>query len=48
MDERVSDAPPSLSRRLGWLVLIWACSVGALAVAALAMRILMRMAGLSA
>jgi len=48
MDERVSDTPSSLSRRLGWLVLIWACSVAALAVAALAMRILMRMAGLAA
>lgn len=34
--------------RLGWLVLIWGCSVGALGIAAYGMRILMRAAGLGA
>ena len=33
-------------KRLGWLVLIWCLSVGALGVAALAMRWVMRAAGL--
>lgn len=33
-------------KRLGWLVLIWCVSVGALALAALAMRWLMHAAGL--
>lgn len=47
MDGRTSNDSSSLPRRLGWLVLIWACSVAVLGVAALAMRILMRMAGLS-
>jgi hypothetical protein len=34
-------------KRLGWLVLIWSASVAAMAVAAYAMRLLMRAAGLS-
>jgi hypothetical protein len=34
-------------KRLGWLVLIWSASVAALALAAWAMRLLMRSAGLS-
>lgn len=33
--------------RLGWLVLIWACSVGTLGIAACAMKLLMRAAGMS-
>ncbi len=33
--------------RLGWLVWIWAASVGALAVAAFLMKALMRAAGMS-
>ncbi|MGE8548662.1 MAG: DUF2474 domain-containing protein [Alcaligenes sp.] len=35
-----------LLRRLGWLVLIWACSVAALGVVALIIRMLMRLAGM--
>jgi hypothetical protein len=35
------------ARRLGWLTAIWAASVLALAVVALAMRVLMGLAGLS-
>jgi hypothetical protein len=34
-------------KRLGWLVLIWCLSVGALGVAALAMRWVMNAAGLN-
>jgi hypothetical protein len=34
--------------RLRWFVLIWAASVGALGIAAYCMRLLMRIAGLSA
>jgi hypothetical protein len=32
-------------KRLGWLLLIWSASVATLAVAALAMKLLMRAAG---
>jgi hypothetical protein len=35
-------------RRLGWLVLIWSASVVALALVALALRVLMTLAGLKA
>lgn len=35
-------------KRLGWLVLIWSLSVAALAVAAVAIRLLMSAAGLTA
>ena len=34
-------------RRVGWLVLIWAASVGALAVVALLFRLAMRMVGMT-
>jgi len=34
-------------RRIGWLVLIWACSVAALGVVALGMRLLMSWAGMT-
>lgn len=34
-------------QRLGWLVLIWAASVAALAVVALGFRVLMRLAGMA-
>ncbi|AUL45981.1 Protein of uncharacterised function (DUF2474) [Bordetella trematum] len=40
-------APPSVWRRLGWLALIWAASVASLALLALGMRLLMRLAGMS-
>lgn len=39
--------PKSWPRRIGWLVLIWAASVAALAVAALLFRGLMNLAGLT-
>lgn len=47
------DNPPSTSqfntslRRVGWLILIWACSVAALGVVALVMRLLMSWAGMT-
>ncbi len=34
-------------RRIGWLALIWAMSVGALGVVALALRAIMSLAGLT-
>ncbi len=34
-------------RRVGWLVLIWACSVAALGIAALGMRLIMSLAGMT-
>jgi Protein of unknown function (DUF2474) len=37
----------SWPRRIGWLVLIWAASVLALGIAAMAMRGLMSLAGLT-
>lgn len=40
-------APQSLLRRLGWLALIWALSVGAMALFAYGFRLLMEMAGLT-
>lgn len=46
-----ADAPgrrPHWLRRLGWLVLIWTASVVALALVALALRVLMTLAGLRA
>jgi len=39
---------PGLARRLGWLALIWALSVGALGLVALLFRCLMTAAGLTA
>lgn len=33
-------------RRIGWLVLIWFCSVAALGIVALAMRMVMSLAGM--
>lgn len=38
---------PSWMKRIGWLVLIWALSVGALGVFALVFRLIMRGVGLS-
>ena len=35
------------SRRFGWLVAIWAASVAALAVVALALKAIMRLVGMS-
>ncbi|WP_333814329.1 DUF2474 domain-containing protein [Tabrizicola sp.] len=45
--ERKSDAPRSLAKRIGWLVLIWALSVLALGVVAYGFRLVMKAAGLS-
>lgn len=51
------DSPSKTSRgrsrtrtalqRIGWLILIWTCSVAALGVVALVMRMLMKLAGMS-
>lgn len=46
LDDR-STAPPGRLRRLGWLVLIWAASVLALAVVAVLFRLMMNAAGLT-
>ncbi|GAB7545066.1 DUF2474 domain-containing protein [Cupriavidus sp. CuC1] len=44
---RPSDDPPRpWLKRVGWMVLIWVASVAALGVAALALRLLMRLAGM--
>ncbi|MGO4154450.1 DUF2474 domain-containing protein [Cupriavidus sp. YAF13] len=41
------DGPPRpWLKRLGWMVLIWVASVAALGVAALLLRLLMRLAGM--
>ena len=42
-----ATSPHSWPRRIGWLVLIWAASVAALAVVAIAFRLVMGLAGLS-
>lgn len=34
-------------RRIGWLVLIWVCSVAALGIVALAMRLAMSLVGMT-
>jgi hypothetical protein len=47
MLQRSATPLPSWPRRIGWLILIWAASVAALAVVALAFRVLMKLAGLS-
>lgn len=39
--------PRETLRRVGWLILIWACSVAALGLVALAMRLLMSWAGMT-
>jgi hypothetical protein len=47
----MSSVPPDRKlwlRRIGWLVLIWAGSIAALAVVALLFRLLMNLAGLTA
>jgi hypothetical protein len=47
MLQRPTTPRPSWPRRIGWLVLIWAASVTALAVVAVLFRVLMKLAGLS-
>ena len=42
-----SPHPRETLRRIGWLILIWACSVAALGVVALGMRLLMGWAGMT-
>lgn len=44
--EEEAAPKPSLLARLGWLVLIWAASIAALAVVAGILRFLMGLAGL--
>ena len=41
------ERPVSWSRRVGWLVLIWAASVGALAVVAAVLKLVITWAGLT-
>lgn len=48
MEDRLPTGSRLWLRRAGWLVLIWAASVAALGIAALAFRILMNFAGLTA
>lgn len=43
----MSAPPDSWLGRLGWLVLLWAAGVGALALTAWLLRLAMRAAGLS-
>ncbi|MGI6852398.1 DUF2474 domain-containing protein [Mesorhizobium sp. 1B3] len=43
-----TEAPASLPKRIGWLILIWTASVLALGAVALAFRFLMNLAGLTA
>lgn len=45
---RAAARPGIWLRRLGWLVLIWTASVGALAAVALLFRLAMTMAGMTA
>ncbi|MDB5776946.1 MAG: hypothetical protein JWP38_3079 [Herbaspirillum sp.] len=40
-------APFRWTKRIGWLLLIWAASVAALGLAAYALRLLMRLIGMS-
>ncbi|WP_416052410.1 DUF2474 family protein [Cupriavidus basilensis] len=40
------DAPRPWLKRVGWMALIWVASVAALGVAALLLRLLMRLAGM--
>ncbi|MEP9371929.1 DUF2474 domain-containing protein [Mesorhizobium sp. KR1-2] len=44
----VQSPSPNWPKRIGWLVLIWAASVLSLGLVALAFRILMNLAGLTA
>ena len=40
--------PPSLLRRIGWMVVLWTASVAALGLVALLIRVLMHAAGMRA
>jgi len=42
----MAGGPRMWFKRFGWLLLIWACSVAALAVVAFLLRLLMNAAGL--
>ena len=48
MAAHLSSGTPTLIRRMGWLVLIWAASVLALGIVASVFRVLMTLAGLTA
>lgn len=45
--EKPVSPPYGWGKRLLWLVLIWACSIAALGLAAFAMRLIMQAAGMS-
>ena len=50
MDRKDASSQPVKGRalrRFGWLVLIWACSVGVLSLVALGMRLVMGFAGMT-
>ncbi|CAM5191441.1 hypothetical protein OURE66S_04573 [Oligella ureolytica] len=42
-----TEPETSTLKRIGWLILIWVCSVGALGIVALGMRLIMSYAGLT-
>lgn len=42
-----TNPPGTLAQRLGWLVLIWGCSIAALGLVAWLMRLLMGLAGMT-
>lgn len=46
-DTTCTNTPSTLTQRLGWLVLIWACSIASLGLVAWLMRLLMGLAGMT-
>ena len=48
MAAHLSSGTPTLLRRVGWLVLIWAASILALGIVASVLKALMMFAGLTA
>ena len=46
MSERAATKPPHWAKRVAWMLALWAGSVGALAVLAYLLRVLMTWAGM--
>ena len=46
-DTTCTNTTRTLAQRVGWLVLIWACSIASLGLVAWLMRVLMGLAGMS-
>lgn len=46
-DTLYTNTSNTLAQRLGWLVLIWACSIASLGLVAWLMRLLMELAGMT-